>query len=230
MAASSLGSGCQTPSCSLESQQTGGRVGLPLPRKKKMWCFHGSLRSTWHSFLVKSPYCCVCAVSVVIRSHKIAWGFLYVKFLPENDQAAAEMKGLVNGTCPSRRGISEWLQCGGELKRDLLWAAGEMLQLMHYLRPMFGPQVTCVPAVSPLNNVCLLLDEGFMCKAWCFRAWVELVARALFCPSLEQPTCSTGWTVVCWNVLKFVCEVQWTKIQIPWPKQGLFQIYSFFLV
>lgn len=119
------------------------------------------------------------------------------------NQAAAEMKGLVDGTCPSYRGISEWLQCGGgELKRDLLWAAGEMLQLLHYLRPMLGPQVMRIPAVSLL--VCHLLDEGFMCKAWCFRGWVELVARALFHRAPERPTCSTGRTAVCWNVLKFV--------------------------
>lgn len=108
------------------------------------------------------------------------------------------MKGGVNGTCPSYRVISERLQCGGgELKRDLLWAAGEMLQLLCYLRPMLGPQVMCIPAVSLINNICPLLDEGFMCKAWCFRGWVELVVRALFHPSLEQPTCSTGQTAVC---------------------------------
>lgn len=41
------------------------------------------------------------------------------------------MKGLVNGTCPYRV-VSERLQSGfGELEGELLWTAGEMLQLLH---------------------------------------------------------------------------------------------------
>lgn len=89
-------------------------------------------------------------------------------------------------------------------KRDLLWAVGEMLQLLYYLRSMLGPQVIRIPVVFLLKNMYPLLDEGFMCKAWCFRGWVELVVRALFHPAPGQPTCSTGWTAVYWNVLKFV--------------------------
>lgn len=93
---------------------------------------------------------------------------------------------------------------GGALRRDLLRAAGEMLQLLHYPRPVLGPQVMCIPAVSLLNNICPLLDEGFMCKAWWFRSWVEFVARMLFHPTPQWPTCHTRGTAVHWNVLTFM--------------------------
>lgn len=80
----------------------------------------------------------------------------------------------------------------------------EVLQLLHYLRPMLGPQVMCVPAVPLLNNVCPLLGEGFMCKVWCFRSWVQFVVRTLSHPAPQWPTCCTGGTAVHWNVLTFM--------------------------
>lgn len=48
----------------------------------------------------------------------------------------------------------------------------------------------------------VLLDEGFMCKICCFRAgWNWWWKHCCFLH--QQPTCSTGWTAVSWNV-KFV--------------------------
>lgn len=78
-----------------------------------------------------------------------------------------------------------------------------------YPRPILGPQVMRIPAVSLLNNVCPLLDEGFMCKAWWFRSWVEFVARMLFHPTPQWPTCHTWGTAVHWNVLTFMTCTAW---------------------